>query len=45
LKALNHLFQPVETGLPNEDAIIETTMSQDVMTAVAEWVHKWFAPR
>ena len=35
---LNHLFQPCETGLPNEYSDIETTVSPEVLEDIANWV-------
>lgn len=38
LPGLNHLFQPTETGAPSEYVKIETTFSEDALTAMTEWV-------
>ncbi len=35
---LNHLFQPAGTGLPDEYAVIETTISQQVLEGVTNWL-------
>lgn len=39
IDGLNHLFQPAETGLPNEYAQIETTMAPEALQTVTEWIH------
>lgn len=39
LKDLNHLFQHAETGLPNEYADIEETISEDVLELMVEWIN------
>ena len=36
--ALNHLFQPCETGTPNEYAQIEETFSPEVLGVIADWI-------
>ncbi|MBQ2182208.1 MAG: hypothetical protein II400_08195, partial [Bacteroidaceae bacterium] len=35
---LNHLFQPCRTGLYAEYGQIETTMSEEVMKDIADWI-------
>ncbi len=37
---LNHLFQPAETGLPNEYGEIEQTMSPDVLKTILDWIRE-----
>lgn len=44
LQGLNHLFQPAETGLPNEYAKIDTTMSPSVLQTISEWIRKQSRP-
>ena len=39
LPGLNHLFQPAETGLMNEYAAIEETISPQVLDLIRDWVH------
>jgi fermentation-respiration switch protein FrsA (DUF1100 family) len=36
---LNHLFQHCTTGLPNEYAQIEETISPEVLQDIAEWIN------
>lgn len=38
LPGLNHLFQPTETGSPDEYWQIETTFDEGAMTAIADWL-------
>lgn len=38
-EGLNHLFQPCTTGLTTEYGSIETTLSEEVMTALIEWLN------
>jgi hypothetical protein len=38
LDGLNHLFQPADTGAPNEYAQIETTMAPAALQAVTVWI-------
>ncbi len=38
LKNLNHLFQECQTGLPNEYAIIEQTISPVVLKLISDWI-------
>lgn len=40
LDGLNHLFQPAETGLPNEYAQIETTMASRALETVSGWIRE-----
>lgn len=40
LPGLNHLFQTAKTGLPNEYATIEETMSPVALDTVARWILK-----
>lgn len=40
LENLNHLFQECNTGLPNEYAIIQQTISPKALEEIAEWVLK-----
>ena len=37
-EGLNHLFQPCTTGDPSEYATIETTISEEVLSDIAEWI-------
>ncbi len=37
---LNHLFQPCETGLPVEYGQIETTMSEEVLRDIEQWLEE-----
>lgn len=37
---LNHLFQPCETGLPTEYGQIETTISEEVLRDIEQWLEK-----
>lgn len=37
---LNHLFQPCETGLPTEYGQIETTISEEVMRDIEQWLEE-----
>mgnify|MGYP001177196171 FL=1 len=37
-EGLNHLFQPAETGAPDEYITIETTFDESVLLAMTEWV-------
>jgi hypothetical protein len=39
---LNHLFQPATTGAPSEYGTIETTMSPEVLEAIAGWITERF---
>lgn len=36
---LNHLFQPCTTGLPTEYINIETTISEEVLRDIANWIN------
>ena len=36
---LNHLFQPCNTGHPNEYVNIETTISEEVMNDIVRWIN------
>ncbi len=38
LPALNHLFQPAETGQPDEYSQIEMTVAPAALTRVADWI-------
>lgn len=38
LPGLNHLFQPAETGLPQEYGQIETTMAPEALEKIGEWI-------
>ena len=38
LPGLNHLFQPTQTGSPNEYATIETTFSEDALKIMKDWI-------
>lgn len=38
-EGMNHLFQPCATGLTTEYGQIETTLSEEVMTALIEWLN------
>ena len=38
IPALNHLFQPSTSGLPSEYGQIETTISEEVLKIIAEWI-------
>ncbi|WP_263789297.1 alpha/beta hydrolase family protein [Salinibacter sp.] len=40
LEGGNHLFQPAETGLPNEYAQIETTMAPRALKGVSSWIQE-----
>lgn len=40
LPGLNHLFQPAKTGLVNEYAQIEETMSPKVLDLIANWIRE-----
>jgi pimeloyl-ACP methyl ester carboxylesterase len=40
LPGLNHLFQPAKTGLVNEYAQIEETMSPKVLDLIASWIRE-----
>ena len=40
LPGLNHLFQTCKTGLPEEYAKIDETMSPTVLTLVGEWIER-----
>jgi fermentation-respiration switch protein FrsA (DUF1100 family) len=35
---LNHLFQKAETGMPNEYAKIDETISPQVLKAIGDWI-------
>ena len=35
---LNHLFQHSETGMPDEYAKIEETISEEVLTDISGWI-------
>ena len=37
---LNHLFQPCETGLPTEYGQIETTISEEVLRDIEQWLEE-----
>ncbi len=37
---LNHLFQPCETGLPVEYGHIETTISEEVLRDIGQWLEE-----
>lgn len=37
-EGLNHLFQPCTSGDPSEYATIETTISEEVLSDIAEWI-------
>lgn len=37
-KNLNHIFQPCKTGLPDEYAMIETTISPEVLEYMCKWI-------
>jgi pimeloyl-ACP methyl ester carboxylesterase len=39
-EGLNHLFQYANTGLPDEYAIIEQTMSEQVIKTIVDWINK-----
>lgn len=38
LPGLNHLFQPAQTGLVDEYALIETTFSEDALMILTDWL-------
>lgn len=38
LDGLNHLFQPAKTGLPQEYAIIETTLDPKLLDTILDWL-------
>lgn len=38
LPGLNHLFQPAQTGLVDEYAVIETTFSEEALTLLTDWI-------
>lgn len=40
MQALNHLFQPAESGLPEEYAKIETSLSLDIVHFIEKWLAK-----
>lgn len=40
LPGLNHLFQPAETGLPQEYGQIETTMAPEALEMIGEWIEQ-----
>lgn len=40
LPRLNHLFQPAETGSPDEYWQIETTFDEGAMNAIADWLDR-----
>jgi hypothetical protein len=35
----NHLFQECETGLPNEYALLEQTISPTALHEITSWIH------
>jgi len=37
---LNHLFQPCETGLPTEYGQIETSISEEVLRDIEQWLEE-----
>lgn len=37
---LNHLFQPSATGLPQDYGKIETTISEEVLRDISDWINK-----
>ena len=37
-EGLNHLFQPAETGAPDEYYSIETTFDESALTAMTDWI-------
>lgn len=43
-EGLNHLFQPASTGAVGEYATIEITMSDEVMTDIATFIHEAVSP-
>jgi pimeloyl-ACP methyl ester carboxylesterase len=38
LEGLNHLFQPAQTGLPQEYGEIETTIDPEVLKKIGDWI-------
>jgi len=44
-QGLNHLFQPCTTGLPDEYAMIETTIDPYVLQYMTEWIKKVLAEK
>ena len=40
LPGLNHLFQPAETGLPQDYWKIETTFDEGGMKTIADWLDR-----
>ncbi|MBH0781370.1 alpha/beta hydrolase family protein [Nocardia bovistercoris] len=42
---LNHLMQPSASGNPSEYAVIETTVSPEVLTFVTDWLTRRFPPK
>ena len=39
-EGMNHLFQPCTTGLTTEYGQIETTLAEEVMTALVAWLNR-----
>lgn len=44
LEGLNHLFQPADTGLPQEYKQISTTISPEVLQLILEWTQSQLPP-
>ncbi len=42
LDGLNHLFQPSETGLPEDYGTIDITFDEDAMAKIAAWINERF---
>lgn len=40
LTGLNHMFQPADTGHPNEYGQIETTMDPEAIDVIADWIRE-----
>ncbi len=38
ISGVNHLFQPSDTGLPNEYQSIDTTMAPEVLEIISDWI-------
>lgn len=38
ISGVNHLFQPSDTGLPNEYQSIDTTMAPEVLESISDWM-------
>ena len=44
-EGMNHLFQPCTTGLTTEYGQIETTLAEEVMTALVAWLNQAINPQ